>query len=42
MKAEMEKIAAVKIALAKCKHFLLFGKVNLAAKRTLFKLGTQI
>ena len=24
-----------------CKHFLLFGKVNIAARTTLFMLGTQ-
>ena len=32
MKAEMKK-AAIIIYFAKCKHFLFFGKVNLAAKK---------
>ena len=38
---EMENKAAMIISFAKFKQFLLFGKVNLAAKITLFKLKTQ-
>ena len=37
MKAEMENKAVMKISFAKFKHFLLFGNVNLAAKRALKK-----